>query len=183
MNDRFLRACRRESVDRTPVWFMRQAGRYMSEYQAIRKKYSILEVCKTPELAAEVTLQPIERFPLDAAIIFADILLPLDAMGLQLEFIESKGPVFHKPVRVEEDIQQLIPVDGESFAYAGEAIRHARQAIAGRVPLIGFAGSPWTVAVYMLEQGASKQFLQAKAYMYQHPVQLHQKVERLFLQS
>ncbi len=179
MNDRFLRACRREPVDRTPVWFMRQAGRYMAEYQAIRKKHSILEVCKTPELAAEVTLQPIERFPLDAAIIFADILLPLDAMGLQLEFIESKGPVFHKPVRVENDIQQLIPVDGESFAYAGEAIRLARQALADRVPLIGFAGAPFTLASYAIEGGSSRDYMRTKDMMFARPDLWHTLLTKL----
>ena len=169
MNDRFLRACRREPVDRTPVWFMRQAGRYMKEYQAVRKRHSILEVCKTPELAMEVTLQPIKRFPLDAAIIFADILLPLEGMGLQLEFIESKGPVFHNPVRSQEDITRLRSVDGEAFGYAGEAIRHTRQALAGRVPLIGFAGAPFTLASYAIEGGSSRDYRRTKDMMFACP--------------
>ena len=179
MNDRFLRACRREAVDRTPVWFMRQAGRYMAEYQAIRKRHSILEVCKTPELATEVTLQPIERFSLDAAIIFADILLPLDAMGLQLEFLEKKGPVFHRPIRSEHDIQQMIPVDGESFRYAGEAIRLARQALAGRVPLIGFAGAPFTLASYAIEGGSSRDYMQTKDMMFGRPDLWHALLKKL----
>ncbi|MGB0909729.1 MAG: uroporphyrinogen decarboxylase [Nitrospirales bacterium] len=179
MNDRFLRACRRESVDRTPVWFMRQAGRYMSEYLAVRKRHSILEVCKTPELAAEVTLQPIERFSLDAAIIFADILLPLDAMGLQLEFIESKGPVFHNPVRSEQDIAELIPVDGESFEYAGKAIRCARQALADRVPLIGFAGAPFTLASYAIEGGSSRDYRRTKDLMFARPDLWHALLTKL----
>ena len=169
MNDRFLRACRREPVDRTPVWFMRQAGRYMKEYQAVRKRHSILEVCKTPELAMEVTLQPIERFPLDAAIIFADILLPLEGMGLQLEFIESKGPVFHNPVRSQDDIMRLRAVDGEVFGYAGEAIRQTRQALAGRVPLIGFAGAPFTLASYAIEGGSSRDYRRTKDMMFACP--------------
>ena len=179
MNDRFLRACRREPVDRTPVWFMRQAGRYMQEYLDLRKRHSILEVCKTPELAAEVTLQPIERFPLDAAIIFADILLPLDAMGLQLEFLEKKGPVFHKPIRTEEDIQKLPPIDGESFGYAGEAIRQTRQALAGRVPLIGFAGAPFTLASYAIEGGSSRDYQLTKQMMFARPDLWHALLEKL----
>lgn len=179
MNDRFLRACRRESVDRTPVWFMRQAGRYMKEYQAIRKRYSILEVCKTPELATEVTLQPIERFPLDAAIIFADILLPLEGMGLQLEFLENKGPVFHNPVRSEDDIALLRRVDGETFGYAGEAIRQARQALAGRVPLIGFAGAPFTLASYAIEGGSSRDYRRTKEMMFARPDLWHALLTKL----
>ena len=122
INDRFLRACRRQPVDRTPVWFMRQAGRYMAEYQAIRKKHSILQVCKTPELAAEVTLQPIERFPLDAAIIFADILLPLEPMGLDLAFVEEKGPVISNPVRNADDVARLKVVGGEAFSFSYDTV-------------------------------------------------------------
>ena len=179
MNDRFLRACRREPVDRTPVWFMRQAGRYMKEYQAVRKRYSILEVCKTPELAAEVTLQPIERFSLDAAIIFADILLPLDGMGLDLEFVENKGPVFHNPVRTEKDLEQLLPVDGESFVYAGEAIRLTKQALAGRVPLIGFAGAPFTLASYAIEGGSSRDYMRTKHMMFARPDLWHALLTKL----
>ena len=146
MNDRFLKACRREPVDCTPVWFMRQAGRYMQEYQAVRATHSILDVCKTPELAAQVTLQPIERFPLDAAIIFADILLPLEPMGLSLHFAEGEGPVIDNPVRDRGAVERLRVTDGEELAFVEEAIKQARAALSGRVPLIGFAGAPFTLA-------------------------------------
>src|SRR5436190_17119812 len=123
MNERFLKACRREPVDCTPVWFMRQAGRYMAEYRALRAKHSILELCKTPGLAAQVTLQPIDRFPLDAAIIFADILLPLEPMGLRLEFEEGEGPVIHNPIRTRADVDALRLVEGEEFQFVAEAVR------------------------------------------------------------
>src|SRR2546428_4684832 len=139
MNDRFLRACLREPTDCVPVWFMRQAGRYMAEYRKIRASHSILEVCKTPELAAQVTLQPIERFPLDAAIIFADILLPLEAMGLNLTFDEGEGPVIHNPVRSRADVEALRSLQGGELQYVADAIGLARRLLEGRVPLIGFA--------------------------------------------
>src|SRR6266849_9527597 len=122
INIRFLKACRREPVDWTPVWFMRQAGRYMAEYRALRAKHSILELCKTPELAAQVTLQPIERFPLDAAIIFADILLPLEPMGLRITFEEGEGPVIHNPVRTRADVEALKLIDGSELRYVADAI-------------------------------------------------------------
>ena len=146
MNERFLKACRREPVDCTPVWFMRQAGRYLAEYRGLRAKHSILELCKTPELAAQVTLQPIECFPLDAAIIFADILLPLEPMGLSLEFAEGEGPVIHNPVRDHAAVERLNVIDGGELDYVADAIRQARRALNGRVPLIGFAGAPFTLA-------------------------------------
>jgi uroporphyrinogen decarboxylase len=179
VNDRFLKACRREPVDCTPVWFMRQAGRYMSEYQAVRAKHSILEVCKTPELAAQVTLQPIERFPLDAAIIFADILLPLEAMGLTLEFAEGEGPVIHNPVRDRASVERLRVIDGEELAYVAEAIRQARQALAGRVPLIGFAGAPFTLASYAVEGGGSRNYILTKQFMYREPEAWHRLMDKL----
>ncbi|NIO07952.1 MAG: uroporphyrinogen decarboxylase, partial [Deltaproteobacteria bacterium] len=153
MNDRFLKACRCEPVDSTPVWFMRQAGRYMSEYRSLRAKYSILEMCKTPELAARVTLQPIDRFPLDAAIIFSDILLPLEPMGISLEFAAGNGPVIHNPVRDRTAVERLKIVDGGQLEYVAEAIRQARRELNGRVPLIGFAGAPFTLASYAVEGG------------------------------
>ena len=159
MNDRFLKACRREPVDCTPVWFMRQAGRYMAEYRSLRAKHSMLSLCKTPELAAQVTLQPIERFPLDAAIIFADILLPLEAMGLHLEFAEGEGPVIHNPVRSRADVDGLKAIDGTELEYVAEAVRQARKALNGRVPLIGFAGAPFTLASYAIEGGGSRNFV------------------------
>jgi uroporphyrinogen decarboxylase len=179
MNDRFLKACLRQPVDRTPVWFMRQAGRYMAEYQAIRRRHSILEVCKTPALAAEVTLQPIQRFQLDAAIIFADILLPLEAMGLHLEFVEGKGPVIDNPIRGEMGIVELRAVDGEAFGYAGEAIRQALEVLDNRVPLIGFAGAPFTLASYAIEGGSSRDYARTKQLMFSQPTVWHQLLSKL----
>ena len=179
MNDRFLKACRREPVDCTPVWFMRQAGRYMREYQAVRQKHSILEVCKTPDLAAQVTLQPIERFPLDAAIIFADILLPLEPMGLTLEFVESEGPVIRNPVRDRAAVERLRVIDGDELNYVGEAIRVACRALAGRVPLIGFAGAPFTLASYAIEGGGSRHYIRTKQFMYREPEAWHRLMDKL----
>jgi len=179
MNDRFLRACRREPVDCTPVWFMRQAGRYMAEYRSLRAKYSMLELCKTPELAAQVTLQPIERFPLDAAIIFADILLPLEAMGLYLEFAEGEGPVIHNPVRERADVERLRLIEGDELEYVADAIRQARQALRGRVPLIGFAGAPFTLASYAIEGGGSRNYVLTKSIMYREPDVWHKLMDKL----
>jgi len=178
-NDRFLKACRREPVDCTPVWFMRQAGRYMQEYQAVRAKHSILDVCKTPDLAAEVTLQPIERFPLDAAIIFADILLPLEAMGLQLEFAEGEGPVIHNPIRSRAAVDRLAVIDGQELRYVYDAIRVTRRALDGRVPLIGFAGAPFTLASYAIEGGGSRNYVATKQLMYREPETWHRLMDKL----
>ena len=178
INERFLKACRREPVDCTPVWFMRQAGRYMAEYRALRAKHSILELCKTPELAAQVTLQPIDRFPLDAAIIFADILLPLEPMGLSLEFAAGEGPVIHNPVRNQADIERLNVIDGGELDYVAEAIRQARRALNGRVPLIGFAGAPFTLASYAIEGGSSRNYLLTKQLMYSEPKAWHQLMDK-----
>lgn len=158
---------------------MRQAGRYMPEYQKVRAKHSILEVCKTPELAAEVTLQPIERFPLDAAIIFADILLPLEAMGIRLEFTEGEGPVIHNPVRERADVERLRMVDGDELEYVAEAIRYARRALNGRVPLIGFAGAPFTLASYAVEGGGSRNYVLTKQLMYREPEAWHRLMDKL----
>ncbi|MEX5214511.1 MAG: uroporphyrinogen decarboxylase [Nitrospiraceae bacterium] len=179
MNDRFLKACRREAVDCTPVWFMRQAGRYMPEYQKIRTRHSILEVCKTPELAAEVTLQPIERFPLDAAIIFADILLPLEAMGLSLEFAEGEGPIIHNPIRDRTGVDRLRVTDGAGLAYVADAVREARRALHNRVPLIGFAGAPFTLASYAIEGGGSRNYILTKQFMYREPEAWHRLLDKL----
>lgn len=179
MNDRFLKACRREPVDCTPVWFMRQAGRYMKEYQAVRAKHSILEVCKTPELAAQVTLQPIDRFPLDAAIIFADILLPLEPMGIHLEFSEGEGPVIHNPVRDAAAVDGLRMTDGDELRFVEDAIRQAKSALAGRVPLIGFAGAPFTLASYVIEGGGSRQYTRTKRLMYGEPEAWHKLMDKL----
>lgn len=177
-NERFLKACRREPVDCTPVWFMRQAGRYMAEYRALRAKHSILELCKTPELAAQVTLQPIDRFPLDAAIIFADILLPLEPMGLRLEFAAGEGPVIHNPVRDQADVERLNIIDGGELDYVAEAIRQARRTLNGKVPLIGFAGAPFTLASYAIEGGSSRNYLLTKQLMYSEPKAWHQLMDK-----
>jgi uroporphyrinogen decarboxylase len=179
MNERFLKACRREPVECTPVWFMRQAGRYMAEYRSLRAKHSILEMCKTPELAAQVTLQPIDRFPLDAAIIFADILLPLEAMGLSLEFAEGEGPIIHNPISDRRSVEQLKVVDGEELSYVAEAVSLARQALNGRVPLIGFAGAPFTLASYAIEGGGSRNYVLTKQLMYREPDVWHKLMDKL----
>lgn len=178
MNDRFLRACRRQSVDQTPVWFMRQAGRYMEEYLKIRAKHSILEVCKTPELAAEVTLQPIDRFPLDAAIIFADILLPLEPMGFDLAFLEGEGPVIRNPVRNKDDVDRLRSVETESFRFSEKAMSLTRRMLDNRVPLIGFAGAPFTLASYAIEGGSSRSHVTTKRLMYSAPALWHELMEK-----
>jgi uroporphyrinogen decarboxylase len=178
MRDRFLKACRREPVDCTPVWFMRQAGRYMAEYRRLRANHSILELCKTPELAAEVTLQPVEKFPLDAAIIFADILLPLEPMGLQLEFAEGEGPVIHNPLRDAAAVDRLKRIDGGELRFVMDAIALARQRLHGRVPLIGFAGAPFTLASYAIEGGGSRNYIHTKQMMYGEPKVWHSLMEK-----
>ena len=169
MKDRFLRACRREAVDVTPVWFMRQAGRYMPEYRAIREKHSLLEICYQPELAAEVTLQPVRALGVDAAILFADILLPVIPLGLGLEFAKGEGPVIGKPVRTLGDLAALKPVDAETdLSYVMDAIRILRRELNG-TPLIGFCGAPFTVASYIIEGGSTREFLKTKMMMYSAP--------------
>jgi uroporphyrinogen decarboxylase len=168
MNDRFLRACRREPVDVTPVWFMRQAGRYMAEYRAIREKHSLLEICYQPELAAEVTMQPVRALGVDAAILFADILLPVIPLGLGLEFAKGEGPVIGEPVRTLEDVMAMRPIHAETdLGYVMEAIRILRGEL--NVPLIGFCGAPFTVASYIVEGGSSREFLKTKTMMYSAP--------------
>ncbi|MBK9950590.1 MAG: uroporphyrinogen decarboxylase [Candidatus Competibacteraceae bacterium] len=178
-NDRLLRALLRQPVDRTPVWLMRQAGRYLPEYRATRTRAgSFLTLCQTPELACEVTLQPLERFPLDAAILFSDILTIPDAMGLGLSFSEGEGPRFARPVRSSADIARLDAPDPEvELRYVMDAVRLIRRELAGRVPLIGFAGSPWTLATYMVEGGSSKDFICVKGLLYDQPKLLHQLLE------
>ena len=178
MNDRFLKACRREPVDCTPVWFMRQAGRYMVEYRRLREKHSILELCKTPELAAQVTLQPIDRFALDAAIIFADILLPLEPMGLSLEFAEGEGPIIHNPVRDRAAVDRLKVIDDTGLQYVMDAISLTRKMLAGRVPLIGFAGAPFTLASYAIEGGSSRNYIHTKQMMYREPETWHRLMDK-----
>ncbi len=167
---RFLKACRGEPVDRTPVWFMRQAGRYMKEYRDLKAKYSFLEMCKTPELATEVTLQPIGAMEVDAAIIFADILLPLEPMGTGLEFSAGDGPVIPRPVRTLNDVKSLRPVNSEEqLGFLANSIRMVRGELAGRVPLIGFSGAPFTLSSYMVEGGKSRDFAITKLMMYEAP--------------
>lgn len=167
---RFLKACRLEPVDRTPVWFMRQAGRYMTEYQELRKAHTLLEICREPELAAEVTFQPIRRFDLDAAIIFADILLPLPGMGVDFEFLKGEGPVVHRPLRSVDQVDALVEFDPrQELDFVLKAIRMVRAELAPEIALIGFAGGPFTLASYMIEGGSSRHFLHSKAFMYQEP--------------
>ena len=178
-NSRFLKACRREEVDATPVWFMRQAGRYMPEYRKLREKYSLLEMVAQPEIAAEVTMQPIKAFGMDAAILFADILLPLTPMGVNFEFVSGKGPVIENPVRTAADVAALKPVDVEaSLGHVMEAIRILRGELKG-TPLIGFCGAPFTVASYMIEGGPSKDYRIAKSMMYNAPEVWHAFMEKL----
>jgi uroporphyrinogen decarboxylase len=174
-NDRFLRALLKEPVDRTPVWMMRQAGRYLPEYRATRQQAgSFMDLCRNAELACEVTLQPLERFPLDAAILFSDILTIPDAMGLGLRFETGEGPVFDRPVRTLADAKKLFVPDMDSeLGYVMNAVSTIRKALNGRVPLIGFSGSPWTLATYMVEGGSSKTYSKIKAMMYDEPATLH----------
>ena len=175
VNDRLLRALAREPVDRTPVWFMRQAGRYLPEYRATRARAgSFLALCSTPELACEVTLQPLRRYPLDAAILFSDILTIPWAMGLGLEFVEGEGPRFASPVRSAADIDRLGSPDPEDdLGFVMDAIRAVRPELDGNVPLIGFAGSPWTLATYMIEGAGSRDFARAKTMLIDRPLELH----------
>ncbi len=168
---RFLKACNREPVDATPIWLMRQAGRYMEEYRTLRQTYGILDIIKTPELALEVTMQPINAFDLDAAIIFADILPPLEGMGLDLEFIKGTGPVIHNPVRTPADVEKLATPDArEALSFTLEAIRLTRAELDKRqIPLIGFSGAPFTLASYAIEGGPSKNKVHLKSMMYNEP--------------
>lgn len=181
INDCLLRALLREPVDYTPVWMMRQAGRYLPEYRATRAKAgSFMDLCKNPELACEVTLQPLERFPLDAAILFSDILTIPDAMGLGLHFTEGEGPGFSHPVRDRAAVGALgIPDPEQDLGYVMDAVRTIRDELSGRVPLIGFAGSPWTLATYMVEGGSSKNFSITKGMMYEYPDLMHQLLTKL----
>ncbi|MBW2466822.1 MAG: uroporphyrinogen decarboxylase [Deltaproteobacteria bacterium] len=170
MNDTFLKACRGEKVDYTPVWMMRQAGRYLPEYQEVRSKLTFLELCKTPELAAEVTIQPIDILGVDAAILFSDILIPLEAMDLTLEFHEKIGPVFPDPVRDRQSVDRLIiPDPEEHLNFVLETIRILRRELAEKVPLIGFSGAPFTLATYLIEGGSSKFFFETKKMMFTAP--------------
>src|SRR3981081_1657657 len=162
MNSRFLDACRRRPTDVRPVWFMRQAGRYMKQYRDIRAKAGILEICKRPDLAAAVTLQPVEVLDVDAAIIFADLLLPVEPTGLKLQFLQNEGPRIDNPVRTTNDVDALSISNTDDLGYVGESIQQVVKALAGRIPVIGFVGAPFTLASYMIEGGPSKTFLRTK---------------------
>ena len=179
-NDRFLRALLRQPVDRTPIWIMRQAGRYLPEYREVREQAGdFMTLCSTPELACEVTLQPLRRFPLDAAILFSDILTVPDAMGLGLYFVEGEGPHFKKPIRNAADVNRVgIPDPETELRYVMDAVRLIRKELNGDVPLIGFSGSPWTIATYMVEGGSSKEFSKIKRMMYDQPMLLHQLLQK-----
>lgn len=179
-NDLFLRACKKQPVERTPVWIMRQAGRYLPGYRAVREKADFLTMCRTPELAAEVTLQPVDIIGVDAAIIFSDILVIPEAMGMELEMIESKGPVFHHPVRTEEDEAGLKQIDPtKDLKYVMDAVALAKRELNGRVPLIGFSGSPWTLLTYMVEGSGMKNFSVVKKLMYNNPLLAHKILDKL----
>lgn len=180
LNDRFLRACRLEYVDRTPVWFMRQAGRYMPEYRAIRANHSFLEMVKTPEIAAEITLQPIKAFDVDAGIIYSDILPPLEGMGLQLSFAAGEGPIIHNPIRSHADVDALKESDpNESMAFTLDAIKLVQQELNGKIPLIGFSGAPFTLASYAIEGGGSREYRRTKNLMYREPETWHLLMRKL----
>ncbi|MEW6671169.1 MAG: uroporphyrinogen decarboxylase [Thermodesulfobacteriota bacterium] len=179
-NDLFLRACRRLPVERTPIWVMRQAGRYLPEYRVIREQADFMTMCKTPELAAEVTIQPVDIIGVDAAIIFSDILVIPEAMGMQLEMYEGRGPVFPNPIRSEDDISRIRTIDPtEDLRYVLDAVTLAKKQLAGRVPLIGFSGSPWTLLTYMVEGQGSKNFSKVKYFVYNYPRAAHRLLEMI----
>ncbi len=179
-NDTFLRACRNESTEYTPVWLMRQAGRYMKEYMALKEKYSFLEMCRTPEIACEVTMQPINAFDLDAAIIFADILLPLEGMGIGLHFAKNMGPVIENPVRTRADIDAIRIIEPEEdVPYLLKAIELVKTELNEKIPLIGFAGAPFTLASYIIEGGGSKNYVNAKSIMFGDPEYWHKLMDKI----
>jgi uroporphyrinogen decarboxylase len=176
---RFLRACLRKPVDRTPVWFLRQAGRYMAEYQAVRKHHTLLEICKRPQLAAEVTITAAEKLDVDAAIIFADLLLPFECMGLDFEFQAGEGPVIHRPVRTEEDVIRLRTDRASELGYVAEAISKVVAHFKDRIGIIGFIGAPFTLASYMIEGGGSRNYIHTKTMMYRAPSTWQRLLEKL----
>jgi uroporphyrinogen decarboxylase len=179
VNDRFLRACRRQPVDATPVWFMRQAGRYMSDYRALRLRYSLLEICANPELAVAVTLQPVDVIEVDAAILFSDLLVPFTPMGLDFDFVKGEGPSIEHPIRTADDVERLRRFEPrEALAHVLETIRILRAELRGRVPLIGFGGAPFTLAAYAIEGGPSTTYAHTKAFMYSQPAAWHRLCSR-----
>jgi uroporphyrinogen decarboxylase len=178
-NSLFVRACKSQPVDRTPVWFMRQAGRYMPEYRAIRKQHTLLEICKKPALAAEITITAAEFLGVDAAIIFADLLLPLEVMGLPFHFSAGEGPLIEKPVRTHEDITQLRTNRAADLGYVSEAVSLVARHFSGNLPVIGFCGAPFTLASYMIEGRGSRNYLQAKKMMYNSPADWDELLRKL----
>ncbi len=179
-NDIFIKACFRQPTERAPVWMMRQAGRYLPEYQAVRAKYDFITMYKTPEAAAEVTLQPVDILGVDAAILFSDILVIPEAMGMELQFTEGKGPVFPAPIRKNEQLSALRPVDPErDLKFVTDAIGLLCRELDGRVPLIGFSGAPWTLATYMVEGQGSKNFLEIKKWRFANPDNLHSLLDKV----
>jgi uroporphyrinogen decarboxylase len=178
-NSSFLRACKSLPVERTPVWFMRQAGRYMPEYRAVRKEHSLLGICKKPALAAEVTITAAEILGVDAAIIFADLLLPLEVMGLPFHFSAGEGPVIEKPVRTKEDIDRLRPDRADELGYVSESVELVAKHFVDRVPVIGFCGAPFTLASYMIEGGGSRNYIHAKKMMYNAPAEWDSLMRKL----
>ncbi len=179
-NDLFIRACKKEKTERTPIWIMRQAGRYLPEYRAVRKNSDFLTMCKTPELAAEVTIQPIDIIGVDAAIIFSDILVIPEAMGMHLEMHEGKGPVFPSPIRTEADAKTLKIIEPvQDLKYVMQAVSLTKRELDNRVPLIGFSGSPWTLLTYMVEGGSSKNFANVKKMIFNNPKLAHNILDKL----
>jgi len=179
VNDRFLRACRKEPVDATPVWFMRQAGRYMADYRALRQRYSLLDICREPELAVAVTMQPVDVIDVDAAILFSDLLIPFTPMGLDFDFVKGEGPSIDRPIRHAADVERLRTIEPrEAMAHVLTTIRLLRAELEGRVPLIGFGGAPFTMASYAIEGGPSSSYAKTKAFMYAQPQAWHGLCER-----
>src|SRR5579884_1669558 len=178
-NSVFVRACRREPVPYTPVWLMRQAGRYMAEYRALRAKHSLIEICKTPEIAADVTITAAERLKVDAAIIFADLLLPLEVMGLSFEFVGGEGPKIARPLRDAGAVAQLKTDRAEELEYVAESIQIVARHFGERLPVIGFCGAPFTLASYMIEGGGSRNYVHTKSLMYRDPEAWDELMRRL----
>ena len=177
-NDRFLKACRREVTDRPPVWFMRQAGRYQEKYRAIRQKHSLVDICKIPEVCAEVTLLPIQQFGFDAAIVFSDIMIPLEPMGIDFEYKPGVGPIIHNPIRSKTDVENFKELDfGKDLLYTGESLGILKREL--NVPCLGFVGAPFTLASYMLEGGPSKSYIQLKSFMYRETEAWHLLMDKL----
>jgi len=178
---RFIRACLRRPVDRTPVWFLRQAGRYMQEYREVRKHHTLVEICKQPELAAEVTITAAEKLGVDAAIIFADLLLPLEPMGLDFEFQAGEGPVVHHPVRTAEDVRQLRTDRADDLGYVATAIQKVAAHFKDRLGIIGFCGAPYTLASYMIEGGGSRNYIETKRLMYTNPAAWRMLLDKIII--